>query len=92
MTSNVADYIVEKLDGTYGPDQFTSLLRKWRIANSLEKQGDYYAHMVTQTGVTGFSDAEWTFWKNFSLSPSYLLQEDGTSFVLQEDGTSKIVL
>lgn len=67
MTDTVNDYIYAALNATYA-DNITSMLLQWRRANSLEAFDAYVAHVQSETGVSNFNDAEWTFWKDYSSS------------------------
>lgn len=86
MTDTVNDYIYAALEPTYA-DNITSMLLRWRRANSLDAFSAYVAYIQTQTGVSNFNDAEWTFWKDYTGGASNaLLLEDGF-YVLQENGS-----
>lgn len=65
MSDTVNDYIYAALNPTYA-DNITSMLLQWRRANSLDAFDAYVAHVQSETGVSNFTDAEWTFWSTYA--------------------------
>lgn len=90
--------LTKQADGTFAfetPSGGTSaqiVIQTGAVDPTTPEEGQLFIN-TTDNGYKVYYGGSWqTLHTLTTASPSYLLQEDGSSFVLQEDGVSKVVL